>query len=157
MFFILTVSAHKPQLANLNHRCISTLFELQDEQKAVQKLCRSFAVNELEPIAEELDRAGAFPSDQIHKLSKLGLMGMCVSRENGGTQRDTLSASLAIEELSRACASTGIIVSIHNCLYCDLIQRIGTPAQIDQFLKPFVTGQIGAFALSEHGKFDSSG
>lgn len=111
----------------------------------------------MEPIAEELDRAGAFPSDQIHKLSKLGLMGMCVSRENGGTQRDTLSASLAIEELSRACASTGIIVSIHNCLYCDLIQRIGTPAQIEQFLKPFVTGQIGAFALSEHGMFDFSG
>lgn len=133
-------------------RCLSTLFELRDEHKAVQKLCRSFAENELKPVAEEFDRAGKFPSEQIHKLSKLGLMGFCGSRENGGTARDTLSASLAIEELSRGCASTGIIVSIHNCLYCDLIEQNGTPEQIEQFLKPFLSGQIGAFALSEHGK-----
>lgn len=78
---------------------------------------------------------------------------MCASRENGGTARDTMSASLAIEELSRACASTGIIVSIHNCLYGDLIQRVGTQGQVEQFLKPFLSGEIGAFALSEHGEF----
>lgn len=115
-------------------------------------MCRSFAENELDLVAEEHDRNSAFPSDQIYKLSKLGLMGMCANREHGGTARDTLSTSLAIEELSRACASTGLIVSIHNCLYCDLIQSRGTPEQIEQYLKPFVSGQIGAFALSEHGE-----
>lgn len=134
-------------------RSASTLFKLQDEQKVVQKMCRSFAENEVEPVAEEHDRTSAFPHDTIHKLSKLGLMGMSVKREHGGTARDTLSISLAIEELSLACASTGLIVSIHNCLYCDLIQQRGTPEQIKQYLEPFVSGQIGAFALSEHGMF----
>lgn len=78
------------------------------------------------------------------------MMGACIDEKYGGKGYDILTLTLAIEELSRVCASTGIIVSIHNCLYANLIQSYGTPDQLDEFLVPFTTGQIGVFALSEH-------
>ena len=77
-------------------------------------------------------------------------MGACIDEKYGGKGYDLLTLTLAIEELSRVCASTGIIVSIHNCLYANLIQSYGTPDQLDEFLVPFTSGQIGVFALSEH-------
>lgn len=79
-------------------------------------------------------------------------MGACIDKKYGGKGLDLLTFTLAIEELSRACASTGIIVSIHNCLYADLIQQFGTAAQIQEFLVPYTSGRIGVFALSEHGE-----
>lgn len=81
-------------------------------------------------------------------------MGACIAEKYGGKGYDLLTLTLAIEELSRGCASTGIILSIHNCLYADLIQSYGTPDQIEEFLVPFTRGQIGVFALSEHGKIE---
>lgn len=78
-------------------------------------------------------------------------MAACIKTEYGGMGYDFLSFTLAIEELSRCCASTGIIASIHNCLYADLIQSYGDKQQINEFLVPFVDGEIGIFALSEHG------
>lgn len=93
-----------------------------------------------------------FPQKQVELLSEHGLMGACIDRKNGGKGYDLFSLTLAIEELSRCCASTGIIASIHNCLYANLIQTYGTYDQINEFLVPFTKGQIGVFALSEHGK-----
>lgn len=78
-------------------------------------------------------------------------MSACIDPKYGGKGYDLLTFTLVIEELSRCCASTGIIVSIHNCLYSDLIQSHGTDDQIERFLMPFTSGQIGVFALSEHG------
>lgn len=78
-------------------------------------------------------------------------MGACVDEKYGGKGLDLLTFTLAIEEFSRGCASTGIIVSIHNCLYADLIQSFGTSQQIQEFLVPYTNGRIGIFALSEHG------
>lgn len=79
-------------------------------------------------------------------------MGACVDKKYGGKGLDLLTFTLAIEELARGCASTGIIVSIHNCLYADLVQQFGTAEQIQEFLVPYTSGRIGVFALSEHGK-----
>lgn len=80
-------------------------------------------------------------------------MGLCIDKANNGSELGLLSACVIIEELARCCASTGIIVSIHNCLYAELVQQYGTSDQIERFLKPFTSGRIGAFALSEHGKY----
>lgn len=79
-------------------------------------------------------------------------MGICINESNGGVGYDLLSACIVLEELSRCCASIGIIASIHNCLYAELVQCYGTPEQIDVFLRPFTNGQIGAFALTEQSK-----
>lgn len=97
-----------------------------------------------------------FPQQQIEQLAKNGFLGACVDKKYGGKGLDLLTFTLAIEELSRGCASTGIILSIHNCLYADLIQKFGTAEQIQEFLVPYTSGRIGVFALSEHGKFKSS-
>lgn len=92
-----------------------------------------------------------FPEKQIEHLGRLGLMSACIDQQYGGAGYDLLACCLSVEELARCCASTGIIVSIHNCLYAQLIQTYGTPKQIDEFLIPFTSGDIGVFALSEHG------
>lgn len=79
-------------------------------------------------------------------------MGICIKESYGGADYDLLSACVVMEELARCCASIGIIASIHNCLYAELVQRYGTLAQIDEFLRPFTNEHIGAFALSEQSK-----
>lgn len=86
-------------------------------------------------------------------MGKLGLMGIGVSQIYGGSNLNTLALSVAVEELSKSCASTGAIVSIHNCLYANLLERKGTAEQKERFLQEYVNGwKIGAFALSESGK-----
>lgn len=94
----------------------------------------------------------SFPAETIEKLGAKGWMGMCIDRSNGGSGHGLLTGCAIIEELSRCCASTGIIASIHNCLYAKLVEMYGTKDQIERFLRPFCSGQIGAFALSEHSK-----
>lgn len=79
-------------------------------------------------------------------------MGICIDETYGGVGYDLLSGCVVLEELSRCCASIGIIASIHNCLYAEMVQRYGTPEQIEEFLRPFTNGEIGAFALSEQSK-----
>lgn len=93
-----------------------------------------------------------FPQKQIEILGRDGFMGACIEQKYGGKGLDLLTFTLIIEELSRCCASTGIIVSIHNCLYADLVQSYGTSEQKENFLVPFTKGDIGVFALSESGK-----
>lgn len=78
-------------------------------------------------------------------------MSACIDQKYGGSGYDLVTLTLAVEELSRCCASTGIIVSIHNCLYAELVQKFGTEQQINEFLVPLTKGDIGVFALSEQG------
>lgn len=106
----------------------------------------------MKPIAGQLDNEERFPKEQIEKLGQLGLMGITSSTNYGGAGLDTLSLSIAVDELARGCASTGAIVSIHNCLYVNSLERKGTNKQKEEYLQPFTRGVIGAFALSESGK-----
>lgn len=125
---------------------------LPDEVKSLQELCRKFSKEELKPVADVLDKEAKFPTTEIRKLGELGLMGITASSEYGGSNLSALALSIVVEELARGCGSIGAIVSIHNCLYADLLSRLGNHEQKLRYLKPLVDGtKIGAFALSESG------
>lgn len=125
--------------------------QLSEQQAAMQQMCRSFTEEYLKPGAAKCDSDGRFPPNHIKKISNLGLMGAGVSEEYGGLNSDLLSIAVCVEELSRGCASTGMVVSIHNMLYADLINKRGTEKQKEVFLCDFTKGSIGCFALSEPG------
>lgn len=133
-------------------RSFSTIFQLSEESEVIRQKCRTFAENELAPNAEKHDKLATFPTEKIKRLGELGWLGACIDRKYGGCGLDLVTLSVVVEEISRCCASTGIILSIHNCLYADLVQRFGNQRQIDEYLIPFIGGEIGVFALSEHGK-----
>ena len=124
--------------------------ELTLEQKMIQKMVREFTENEVKPIAAETDRTAQYPAETIDQLFRYGIMGMCVPKEYGGAGADVLSAAIAVEELSKHCASTGDIVATHNGLCCDPIMANGTEEQKKKYLVPPARGEkIGAFALTE--------
>ena len=125
-------------------------FTLSREQAFVQKMVRDFTEREVKPIAAETDRTCEYPRENIEKLFDCGVMGMCVPKEYGGAGGDDLCSALAIEELSKVCASTGDIVATHNGLCCDPILRNGTEAQKKKYLWMLTQGhKVGAFALTE--------
>lgn len=125
-------------------------FELNEEQRMIRDLARGFAEKEIAPIAAEIDETGDFPHETIEKMGDLGLMGLEVSPEWGGAGADTVSYVLAVEEISKVCASHGVIMSVNNSLVCYGIQKFGTDIQKERFLKPLASGRaIGAFALTE--------
>lgn len=115
----------------------------------LESTCRTFANDYLRPNAAILDREQKFSSRHIEKLTRLGLLGICAPLEYGGSSFDTTALSVAVEELSRGCSSTGVIVSIHNALVVNLLNKLGTVEQKETFLKDHCTGNIGFFALSE--------
>ena len=124
--------------------------ELTMEQKMIQKMVHEFTENEVKPIAAETDRTAQYPAETIDQLFRYGVMGMCVPKEYGGAGADVLSAALAVEELSKYCASTGDIVATHNGLCCDPILANGTEEQKQKYLPMLTTGRhVGAFALTE--------
>lgn len=126
--------------------------QLTQEQQMVRDMARDFAQKEVAPKAAELDQKGQFPSIHLGKMAELGLMGMMVPEEWGGSGLDTVSYVLALEEIAAACASTAVTMSVNNSLYCGPINKFGTPAQKEKYLKPFASGQkLGAYALSEPG------
>ena len=126
--------------------------ELTLEQKMIQKMVREFTENEVKPIAAETDRTAQYPAETIDQLFRYGIMGMCVPKEYGGAGADVLSAAIAVEELSKHCASTGDIVATHNGLCCDPIMANGTEEQKKKYLPMLTTGRhVGAFALTERG------
>ncbi|KAJ8931663.1 hypothetical protein NQ314_015378 [Rhamnusium bicolor] len=90
--------------------------------------------------------------NNIQKMGELGLLAINVSDKYGGAGQDSLALAVAVEEIARACGGTGTIVSVHNCLYVNLIERCGTEDQKELFLRPFTNGTLGCFALSEPGK-----
>ena len=109
-------------------------FELTDEQQLIRDAVREFAEAELAPIAAELDRDHRFPHEILPKLAELNLMGMPFPEKVGGAGTDYVSYVIALEEVSRACASTGIILSAHISLATWPIFKFGTEAQKDQYL-----------------------
>jgi len=124
--------------------------ELTEEQKLLQKTVREFAESEVKPLAKELDETGRFPREIFKKAAELGLTGVAFPEAEGGAGFDHLAYTIVIEEISRCCASTGVILSGHNSLYCDPVHRFGTEEQKKKLLVPFACGEkIGCFALTE--------
>src|SRR5580765_6107165 len=124
--------------------------ELTEEQKLLQKTVRDFAESEVKPLAKELDETGRFPLDTFKKAAQLGLTGIALPEDEGGAGFDHVAYSIVIEEISRACASTGVILSVQNSLYCDPLYRFGSEEQKTKFLAPFARGErIGCYALTE--------
>jgi butyryl-CoA dehydrogenase len=124
--------------------------DLTAEQLAIRDMVREFAAKEIAPVAAGYDRSRKFPFDNVRKCAELSLMGVMVPEEYGGTGLDTVAYTLVIEELSRACASTGVIVSVNNSLFCHPVQRFGTEDQKRRYLAPHARGEkIGCFCLSE--------
>ncbi len=124
--------------------------ELSDEQKMIQALARDFAEKEVRPIAEEIDREARFPRETVRRMGELGLMGIAVPEGWGGGGGDTVAYAVALEEVSRACASHGVVMTVNNSLYCEPVARYGTDEQKARFLTPFASGQkIGCFSLTE--------
>lgn len=123
---------------------------LSPEQKLVQQTARDFANAKIAPRAAEIDRAHAFPRDLIEELGKMGLMGIAVPQAHGGGGMDAVTYALALEEISRACASTGVIMSVNNSLVCDPLLHFGSDEQKATWLVPLASGaKLGCFALSE--------
>lgn len=145
------LSFYSQQCLKTLSQCRTFTTQLTEKQEAVQAMARNFASEHLKPNAARLDIEARFPFDYIKQLTDIGLMGACVSEDQGGLGLDYLSLALAVEEISRGCASTGMILSIHNFLYANLVNERGTDEQKELFLKNFTKGSIGCFALSEPG------
>ncbi len=125
-------------------------FELTDEQIMIQTMVRDFAREVLVPTATERDQTKEFPAENLRRMGELGLMGMMVPPEYNGAGADTLSYVLALQEVAYACASTAVVMSVHNSIVCETINRFGTEEQKQAYLKPLAAGEvIGAFALTE--------
>jgi len=125
-------------------------FVLTPQQEMFRTLFKEFADKEVAPIAAEIDESGEFPLDTVKKMAKLGFMGLPFPREYGGAGADTFTYIIAVEELSRACASTGVILSAHVSLGGQLIYQFGSAAQKEKYLKPMAEGKLlGAFGLTE--------
>ncbi len=123
---------------------------LTDEQEALVRTCREFADREIRPIAGQLDKEARFPAELVARMAELGLMGIEVPIEYGGSGLDTVAYVLAMEEISSACASTGVIMSVNNSLVCDPLSKWGTPEQKERWLVPLASGEkLGCFMLSE--------
>ena len=124
--------------------------QLTEEQQLLQKSVRDFAEAEVRPLAKELDETGHFPRELFKKAAELGLTGVALPEAEGGAGFDHIAYTIVIEEISRCCASTGVILSVQNSLYCDPIHRAGTDEQKRRLLVPFARGEkIGCYALTE--------
>ena len=127
-------------------------FQLTREQELVRQMAREFAINEVKPIAAEIDETERFPMENVKKMAELGMMGIPFAKEFGGAGGDTLSYIIAVEELSKVCGTTGVILSAHTSLCASLIAQFGNQSQKEKYLKDLATGKkIGAFGLTEPG------
>ncbi len=125
-------------------------FALSEEQRLIQKTAKDFAERTVAPKAAEIDESGEFPADTVREMAELGFMGMNVPEEYGGIDADMVSYVLAVEEISKACAATGIIMASHNSLTCHPVLTFGTDEQKKKYLTPLATGEkIGSFCLTE--------
>ena len=125
-------------------------FRIDEEHQELIDLYREFAQNEVKPIAAEIDETERFPMENVKKMAEMGLLGIPFPEEYGGAGMDTLSYVQCIEELSKVCASTGVIVSAHTSLCATPIYMFGTEEQKQKYLVPLATGEkLGAFGLTE--------
>ena len=127
-------------------------FKLTKEQAMVQKMYREFAENEVKPLAAQVDEEEMFPAETVKKMAKLGMMGIYFPKEYGGAGGDVLSYVMAVEELSKVCGTTGVILSAHTSLCCAPIYENGTEEQKKKYLPKLCAGEwLGAFGLTEPG------
>lgn len=126
------------------------MYKLTEEQLEMQQMFRDFAEKEVAPIAIEIDENHRFPEENVAKMQELGFFGIPFDEEYGGIGLDTLTYVLCVEELSKCCASTGVILSAHTSLCADAINKFGTEEQKEKYLTPLASGEkLGAFALTE--------
>jgi butyryl-CoA dehydrogenase len=142
--------------ASLARRALSTQPASDDVEESVHDMlrqtCRDFVEAQVKPVAGELDQTHRYPAELVAQMADLGLMGVMVPEEQGGTGMDCLAYAIAMEEISAGCASCGVIMSVNNSLYCDPVMRYGTADQQEKWLKPYASGQkLGCFGLSEPG------
>ncbi|MDD5305777.1 MAG: acyl-CoA dehydrogenase [Deltaproteobacteria bacterium] len=127
-------------------------FDFTEEQLMVRDTARDFAVRELDPIAAKLDAEATYPADKVKQLAEMGFLGLAIPEEHGGGGMDYVSYVLAMEEISRACAGTGVIMSVNNSLVCDPLVKYCTPEQKKKYLEPLAAGRkLGCFGLTEPG------
>lgn len=125
-------------------------FQLTDEQLMIRSMVHEFARDVVAPEAGRRDREKIFPGDIIKQMGELGLMGMMIPPEYGGSGADTVSYILALAEIAGACASTAVVMSVQNSIVCESLLRFGSEDQKKEFLIPLAQGDvIGAFALTE--------
>ena len=134
-------------------------FELTKQQAMARQLFRDFAENEVKPLAAEIDEEERFPTETVEKLAKYGFLGIPYPKELGGQGCDTATYIICVEEMSRVCATTGVIISAHTSLCCEPIMKFGTAAQKAKYLPDLFAGKkLGAFGLTEAGAgTDASG
>ncbi len=124
--------------------------ELTEEQRMIQDVARDFAEKELRPIAGAIDREARFPRETVRRMGELGLMGIFIPEAWGGSGSDSVSYVVAVEEVSRGCASHGVIMSVNNSLFCYPVCTRGTDEQKRRFLTPFASGtKLGCYSLTE--------
>jgi len=134
-------------------------FHLTKEQEMIRKMFREFAETEVKPLAEEIDEEERFPMETVEKMAKLGMMGIYFDKKYGGAGGDVLTYAMCVEELSKVCGTTGVIVSAHTSLCCAPIYENGTEEQKMKYLPDLLSGKkIGAFGLTEpNAGTDASG
>lgn len=126
------------------------MFKLNEDYEDMRAAFQEFAENEVAPMAIEVDEKHMFPEENVKKMQELGFMGIPFAEEYGGQGADTLTYILAVEELSKVCATTGVIVSAHTSLSADCINKFGNEEQKQKYLTPLASGEtLGAFALTE--------
>ena len=127
-------------------------FTLDKKHEMARDLFRQFAENEVKPLAQEVDETEAFPAETVAKMQKYGFMGIPVPKEYGGQGCDPLTYAMCVEELSKVCGTTGVIVSAHTSLCVDPIMTYGTEEQKQKYVVPLAKGEkLGAFGLTEPG------
>ena len=127
-------------------------FSLDKKHEMARTLFKDFAENEVKPLAQEVDETEKFPRDTVTKMQKLGFMGIPVPKQYGGQGWDPLTYVMCVEELSKVCGTTGVIVSAHTSLCADPIMTYGTEEQKQKYLVPLANGtKLGAFGLTEPG------
>ncbi len=125
-------------------------FQLTEEQAMLQQTAREFADREIAPKAAEFDKQARWPTEIVKQMAELGFLGIAVPTEYGGSGLDAISYVLAMEEVSRACASCGVIMSVNNSLFCDPLLKFGTEKQKQEILKACASGEkLGCFGLTE--------
>ncbi len=125
-------------------------FDLSEEERLIRDTARDFAQKEIAPKASEIDKSGRWPAEIVSKMAELGFMGVAIPEELGGGGTTTLAYAVAMEEISAACASSGVIMSVNNSLFCDPIYKFGTPEQKRDILTPTARGTLlGCFGLTE--------
>jgi alkylation response protein AidB-like acyl-CoA dehydrogenase len=133
-------------------------FELAEEQQMVRETTRAFVEREVKPVAQRLDREAIYPSELVKRLGELGLMGILVPQEFGGSGMDLLSCVVAMEEISKAWASLAVAMSVQNSLVCAPIARFGSAAQKKKYLPSLARGErLGCYALTEPGSGSDAG